>query len=142
MSATGFIGRKLMMLNIAASAIVNVIIVVLYFRFLWEAYGAKGILLTYAISAIICIAILLFRAKKKFVDVTLGAATLVSFIYAMLVVMSYHLLAVIMMVCCIVMSVSFRYFDWGYARKSTEDYFPTLFGFDLSRFAKRNQDNH
>jgi len=99
-------------MNILASIGINVLIVVLYFKFLWVRDGIIGLTSIYLVASIVSILIYVYREKTIQIDAILGAVLIIAALYAMLYKKSWFLLAEEMMTVFVIFSVTYYYFDW------------------------------
>jgi len=99
-------------MNILASIGINVLIVVLYFKFLWVRDGLIGLAAIYSVSSIVSILIYVYRKKTIQIDAILGGVLIIAVLYAMLYKKSWFLLAEMLMTVLVIFSVTYYYFDW------------------------------
>lgn len=98
-------------LNYLASAGINVLIIVLYFKFLLVRDGIIGLAAIYLIASILSILIYVYREKTIQIDAILGTVLIIAVLYAMLK-KSWFLLAEVTMIVFVIFSVTYYYFDW------------------------------
>lgn len=99
-------------MNILASVGINILIVVLYIKFLWVRDGIIGLTSIYLIASIVSTLIYVYREKTIQIDAILGAILIIAALYAMLYKKSWFLLAEEMMTVFVIFSVTYYYFDW------------------------------
>lgn len=98
--------------NYFASIGINVLLVVLYFRFLWTRNGVLGLVAIYVVASLICLFVYRLRGKIFLVDVILGSSFLAGMLYALWYEKSWYLMAEIVMTTIVMFSVTYYYFDW------------------------------
>jgi len=106
------IGTMKNWLNYFASVGINVLIVILYFKFIWERDGILGLVAVYAVAIIISIFVFIYREKTLQIDAILGFAGILGMVYALPYKKSWYLMAEIMMIIVAMFSVTHHYFDW------------------------------
>lgn len=98
--------------DILAALSINIILIVLYMKFLASYFGGTGIIYAYVIAFTICVYIYVLKKKEYIVDATLGFAFVVVMIYFLWLKKSWPLFIMEIGVFVIVYSISLFYFDW------------------------------
>jgi len=130
-------------LNIISSMGINLLIIVLYVRFIWEYHGAAGLVIIYLVSAVVGLIMYLYRKHNVIVELVFGIIALLFCLYSMIVARSYVLAAELLMTMCIVMSITYYYFNYETrVTNDNDDVKPyTFFGIDWNKVDKHLERN-
>jgi hypothetical protein len=99
-------------LNYFASTGINILIVILYKKYIWERDGLIGLAAVYAAAFIISIFVYFFRNKPFQIDAILGFTGIFGMLYSVMFKKNWLLFAEILMTIVIMFSVTYFYFDW------------------------------
>jgi hypothetical protein len=99
-------------LNYFASVGINILIVTLYIKYIWEHDGVIGLAAVYAAAFIISLFVYFFRNKPFQIDAILGCAGILGMLYSVMIKNNWLLFAEMLMTIVIMFSVTYFYFDW------------------------------